>query len=313
MLRIRLSGCLLLVLCLCGSGLAPLRADEENPSGTAAEKMPPEEPATAKPRAAVSAELRARSLGSQTRNASFHPLHLIQKEQVQKELQVQPEQLAKAEQLQAAFVTAFSAAVPKPAEFAESTPEELVKKRQGLLAKREELSQEYSRQLLRELKPAQAQRLREIAWQLRGVEALKDPDLVKLLKVNRDQLARFEAIDEEAVGKRGELLTGIREGTAEQATLRERLNAIQETRDAGFLAALTPAQRKQYQKLQGKKFQLTASRTKRAAPAASESPADAAPAEDSPAAGEPTPAAPRKRSPSAKPKAKGKPAPPDAG
>lgn len=118
------------------------------------------------------------------------------------------------------------------------------------------LNEKFSPKLAETLKAEQAKRLKEIALQSAGVMALREADVAKTLKLSDEQqqnLAKvFDAADAElrrSFGRRGE-------GENDFQARFEQMRKAGEERDAKALAVLSEEQRKAFDELKGKPFDL---------------------------------------------------------
>ena len=104
------------------------------------------------------------------------------------------------------------------------------------------------------LKPEQRQRLKEIRMQLDGVNAMLGPKVSKELNLSADQLAKLRAIQTAARPAQAE-----KNASPEQRYLK--VIAMRKEATTQALKILTPEQRAQFEKMQGKKveFDLPAS------------------------------------------------------
>ncbi|MEN6406028.1 MAG: hypothetical protein ABFC77_06105 [Thermoguttaceae bacterium] len=104
------------------------------------------------------------------------------------------------------------------------------------------------------LKPEQRQRLKEIRMQLDGVNAMLSPKVSKELNLSADQLAKLRAIQTVARPAQAE-----KNASPEQRYLK--VIAMRKEATTQALKILTPEQRAQFEKMQGKKveFDLPAS------------------------------------------------------
>jgi serine/threonine protein kinase len=165
-------------------------------------------------------------------------IHLLaQQPSVQQELQLSPEQLTKISQLLDRRREAFR-------QLRDISPEEW-------RFVFEALATHEKRQLADLLQPTQAQRLHQIALQLRGAEAFSDPEVVGELRLEADQKERINALREEA---RRAVDTAMHSGLPRAEAWKKVEEAWRNAREA-ILASFTPVQLAKWQELTGPVFQ----------------------------------------------------------
>jgi Spy/CpxP family protein refolding chaperone len=103
----------------------------------------------------------------------------------------------------------------------------------------------------------QNKRLREIRLQMGGTRALTQPDVAKELGLSEDQVKKIEAaLDVPRPEGGGQTPGGERPSDEERAKMREEAMKAREAASAKALAVLTPEQKKKWDAMLGKKFEL---------------------------------------------------------
>lgn len=105
------------------------------------------------------------------------------------------------------------------------------------------------------LNAEQLTRLKGIALQVGGVNALVDA--AKDLKLNDEQTAQLKTIKEETDKKQGELFRGMRDATdQERADAGKKMEQLRKDANEEALAVLTAEQKTELEKMKGDKFEL---------------------------------------------------------
>ena len=118
------------------------------------------------------------------------------------------------------------------------------------------------------LLPPQLERLEEIRIQLLGTGALLLEPIQKKLKISDTQKAKFEEITNGTREKSQEMFSGVREqfqqlgGDREKmqalmAEIREKMQAVQKEAEEKIVGTLTAAQKKQFEGMKGKPFEIS--------------------------------------------------------
>lgn len=118
------------------------------------------------------------------------------------------------------------------------------------------------------LLPHQLERLEEIRIQLLGTGALLLEPVQKKLKVTDTQKAKFEEITNGTREKSQEMFSGVREqfqglgGDREKiqalmADIRKKMEAVQKEAEEKIVGTLTAAQKKQFEEMKGKPFEIS--------------------------------------------------------
>ncbi|MFQ5732775.1 MAG: hypothetical protein ACE5KM_12580 [Planctomycetaceae bacterium] len=108
------------------------------------------------------------------------------------------------------------------------------------------------------LEPKQYARLQEILVQIQGTRALQNPEIQKKLKVTAEQKDKFRDVQKSGVEKRSKILKDLRAngGRIDFRKYREKSQEVAKEVEKKTLEVLTKAQREQFAKMKGKKFDL---------------------------------------------------------
>jgi len=176
---------------------------------------------------------------------------LLMSPQVQKELKLSEDQVAKIGEINREAFAAFAGGGQR----GQNLSDEERAKRDEERAKRTE---ENNKKLLAVLDADQTTRVKQIQLWVGGTAGVaNNEEAAKELKLTDDQKAAFKAISEEARKKRQELGGGGRGGSDEErAKRREQFTSLQKDTEAECLAVLTDEQKSQFAKMRGPKFEL---------------------------------------------------------
>ena len=125
--------------------------------------------------------------------------------------------------------------------------------------KRTALVKESEKGLTELLTKPQSKRLDEIALQLMGVRALSDTEVVKKLKLTSDQKKGVEDAFKAADDDRRKMFEEIRSGGGGRngfEAMREKFDEARKKGDAKVIAVLTADQKKQFDEMKGKPFEV---------------------------------------------------------
>jgi hypothetical protein len=230
------------------------------------------------------------------RGGSVGPIGLIGREEVQKELGLSEPQIAAVTKLTEAYREEqrsargnfdFRTLRELPEEERTTKIAELLK--QGAET-RKKLNAKYDPKVAELLDPPQADRLDQIVLQRKGMTALVEDDISKTLGLSHDQKNKITALNADYVKQRGELFggrggfgrgdrnkgqgsrkgggkgkrggrgkrgnRGKRGGSGGFGEVMAKMQALGEKRDADVLAVLTADQKKMFDTLKGKPFEL---------------------------------------------------------
>ncbi len=200
-------------------------------------------------------------------------VRLLSVEKVQKEIDLLPEQLADVQKaLEAQRGRRFGGGAggerPNFREMTEQQREEFFANMRKEAEKRQkELKEKISEYLL----PHQMDRLQEIALQLTGVAALMDDEIAKKLGISEAQKEKMEAVQQEAReqmfarfrgGQDGGERPNFREMSEEERqkffdNIRKEAEERQKELSNKLVGALTASQKSEWEKMQGKPFELS--------------------------------------------------------
>lgn len=185
---------------------------------------------------------------------------LLGNEQIQKELELIPDQVADFEKLREEAGTKMRSMFEGVRELSE---DERRAKFDELRPKMEEAQKELQGKMKEILLPHQADRLKEIFVQVRGAGALDDAEIAAKLKITDEQKQQMQEVREAQRGKMQELFQN-REGSEEDRRAKFQA-AMQEVSDK-VLAVLSNEQRDQFEKMKGEKLELDLSQLRRGGP-----------------------------------------------
>ncbi len=178
-------------------------------------------------------------------------LILLRVEKVQKELELVDDQKAKLREIGEKSMARLREAFPRPEAVQELSREERQARFAEMRKKMEALNQETRKAVEEVLLPHQLERLKQISLQIRGTQALDDPEVAKELGITDEQKQKFAQIREESMNKGRELFTS---GQREQ--MREKFEALRKETDEKLLAVLTAEQKEKFEKMKGPKFEI---------------------------------------------------------
>jgi len=191
-----------------------------------------------------------------SRGARGRRLGLLSLEQVQKELKLSADQIEKIKKI----TEEITAEMRKEFEALRD-----IEDRDKRRAKMIELGKKYeekARAKLHELLPREKMgRLYQIRMQIRRVvDSLANGYVARRLKLTDAQKEKVAKIAADARAKRSEIYRGLRDASEEKrAEAREKLKKIRAESDKQALALLTDEQKKAFEEMKGKKFELKTS------------------------------------------------------
>jgi hypothetical protein len=190
-----------------------------------------------------------------------NPLTLLLLEPIRKEVEVSDEQLTKlralSEKVQADLRERFAGLRDLEPEQRRERMEEL---RKGI----EEQTQKVQKEVEEVILPHQLKRLKEIRVQILGLRALEDAEIVKELGITEAQKEKFAAVREQVREQMQGAMEGFRdlrdlsqeEREARMAEMRERMTKTRQEVEAKTLGVLTDAQKKAFEQMKGKPFEI---------------------------------------------------------
>jgi Spy/CpxP family protein refolding chaperone len=183
-------------------------------------------------------------------------MSLLRSEQVQKELEILPDQLTEINKV-------FESSRPDFSQFQglnDLPEEERNKKRDEIRAKMQETQKANREKINGILLPHQAERLKGITLQVRGGAALEEPDIAADLKITDEQKQKFTSAREAQREKMSALFQqggggGNNNDEAARTAMREKFENLRKENDNELFAILTSEQRDQVEKMKGDKFE----------------------------------------------------------
>jgi Spy/CpxP family protein refolding chaperone len=188
---------------------------------------------------------------------------LLQNPQVQKELKLSEDQIAKLKEINDGLRPQRGAGAPSFQDMSEE-------QRQEFFAEMRKKADEAGKKATELLTADQNSRFKQVQLWIQGTGALTtNEELAKQLKLTDDQKDALKTITEESGKKRGELGRGLFSqdiSPEERTKLTEQMTALRAESEAECLAVLTDDQKAQFDKLKGPKFQLDMSAFGRGGP-----------------------------------------------
>jgi len=117
---------------------------------------------------------------------------------------------------------------------------------------RKAISADTDKALADVLKPDQAKRLKQIQLQMRGAQAFADPEVAEALKLTESQKKDIKTIQEDATKQMRAMFEGGRPG----ADAREKMTKLRKETNDKIMDVLKADQKKKYEQLTGKPFQV---------------------------------------------------------
>lgn len=180
---------------------------------------------------------------------------LLRSEQVQKELDILPDQLTELNKV-------FEGSRPDFSQFQglRDLPEdERNKKMEEIRAKMAETQKANREKINGILLPHQAERLKGITIQVRGGAALDDPEIAADLKISDEQKEKIKTTRDaqrEKVTAMFQQGQGNNNDEAARNAMREKFQNLRKENDTELFAILNSSQRDQLEKMKGEKFEL---------------------------------------------------------
>ena len=134
------------------------------------------------------------------------------------------------------------------------TPEERQQELPGLMKMMTEKAKDLQGKVDKVLDAKQTARIGELSLQRRGVEALQDDTIIATLKINDEQKQKLAAIQDDAATRQQEIIQAVLANGGNREGVREKIMALRKELSDKALATLTDAQREQFEKMKGAKF-----------------------------------------------------------
>ena len=192
-------------------------------------------------------------MGGGVRGGDMMLLGLLRIEEVQKEIDLMPDQ---AEAITKINEKTREARPPQAGfDFREASEEQRTEFMEKMRAFAEEQAKLVSEHLEEVLLPEQLERVREIALQSQGVQAFFDPSFVKKIGLTEQQQ---EKIKEQQEGLREKMMAAIREAmqSGDRAAIPGKMEEVRESSLKEAKSVLTPEQEKKYEEMLGEPFKM---------------------------------------------------------
>lgn len=235
----------LAAVAICVSGL---QADDKKPK-----QKPKKKPNAIKKRARAIRIAGPGGVAIRRVNYVYHgpnKLYVLRRPDVSKELKLDEDQKKETTEAITEFSKNRRAAYQKVRGVA---AKDRFKKYQELTKKFNDQAEEKAREILKE---EQYKRLSEITVQMQGINAFRNPAILKKLKVTEDQKKEFKEVQEETRQARQKLSKDIRNGNIERKKYREEAQKITKSMEKKTIEVLNKEQQDQFAKMKGKKFEI---------------------------------------------------------
>ncbi len=179
---------------------------------------------------------------------------LLRSEQVRKELELVPEQLDKLKEIGEKASARMRDGFAAMRGLRDASPEERKAKMTEFGNKARAQAEELRKESEGVLLPHQAERLKQVALQVRGVRALEDKEVQTSLSLTDEQKNQLKSLRESMIAKfRG---MGRPESDEERKAQREKMQAAGKELEEKVLGILTPEQKEKFEKMKGAKLDL---------------------------------------------------------
>ena len=181
-------------------------------------------------------------------------MFLLRIEEVQTELEISPAQKEALEKL----AEQGRGERPDFGNFREMSEEERQQAFEKMRKQAEERAEEMKAQLEEVLLPQQLERLEQISLQLRGVQALDDPEVAAKLGLSEEQKTKLAEARQSQGEKMRERMREMFQGGGggPQGDIREAMGKMREEMEKEILAVLTSSQQAKFEELKGEKFEM---------------------------------------------------------
>lgn len=174
----------------------------------------------------------------------FGNLYLLGQQAVQRDLQLSPDQLAQVR-------TAVRDLVDRQKAFAQEKDQA---KRKALAEEAVRVRLRVDREILKLLKPGQAERLRQISLQTRSTASFFDPEVQAALKLTDEQIAKIRAIGMNDYSAWNRAAAAEFRKTRDMKVYQNRQAEIRKRRDQAQTQVLTAEQQARWRKMIGEPF-----------------------------------------------------------
>ena len=175
---------------------------------------------------------------------------LLANEQVQKELELLPDQIGDFGKLREEMSGKMR---ERFAGFRDLSEDERRKKGEEMRPEMEKMQKELQDKIKAVLLPHQNERLRELFVQARGARAVEDPEIAAELKISDDQKKQIADVGEKQREKMGALFQNRGEGGGNEEERRKQFDTLREETSKLTLDVLNSEQRDQLEKMKGAK------------------------------------------------------------
>jgi len=190
-------------------------------------------------------------IGADGSRWGFAPLLLLNDANVQDELNLSEDQKQRLDELGTEFMTSFRAEFDRITGAVEANASDS-QKRRGIMQRRiMGLKRDAAERALNILTVAQRKRLDQMAFQLRGVDALYRHDVASELKLKEEQRSQVNAARRDLVKQARELARRRKNGEIDAKAYRSQTHALLVNAKAKVVSLLNKSQRKILDRLQG--------------------------------------------------------------
>lgn len=178
---------------------------------------------------------------------------LLMSEPVRKEIEVMPDQEEALTKLRESASSGFDRNV----DIRSMSEADRTKFFAEMSEKRKKMEKEMREKLEEVLLPEQLERLEQISIQVRGASALADAELATKLNLSTEQKTKIEESRTKNGERMGERMREIfSSGGGDRDKMREEFGKVRKEADDELLAVLTDEQRKQFDEMKGKPFEM---------------------------------------------------------
>ena len=197
------------------------------------------------------------------------PLGLALMEPVQKEIGLAADgpEVAELKKLQEAMGKEMQEQMTKitggdPMAFFSAQGEERQKMMTAMTEATTKMTAKYSGDAKKILSADQYKRVQQIGWQMAGMQALSDPELVKALELKKDQQEKITAANTDYGNKQREMFQAMFAGGGggDREEMQKKMAELGTTRDKAINDTLTDDQKTKFKDLKGKEFDVASLR-----------------------------------------------------
>lgn len=182
---------------------------------------------------------------------------LVGLEQVQKELKLEGEKKTAVDELVGKYREDSRSLFTGLGNFQDMSQDERAAAMEEMGKKRAELAKKYEADVAKSLSEEQMTRLTQIEVQQMGTRALSEEAIAKKLDISAEQQEKIAKIQADMATAQGEIFQSARDaGPDGFGQMREKQQALQEKTDGELMAVLTDDQKKSFEEMKGKPFEL---------------------------------------------------------